>query len=569
MDRVRQCVTKYPRHGLLLGSLLLAGGQGCSSLTSGTAQDLNATAAANPSPNGGSTGSLIPGGSTPEQTAAITLPFAAQPLTQANAEDELQRANETEPQTIFVNPFKETASDPFSTFAADVDTASYDLFRSQLQNARSLPPPETVRTEEFVNYFEYDYPAPQSEDEHPFTIHLAATPDSFDTPRTMLRVGIQAQQPIAFEKKRTNLAFLVDTSGSMQDPLKLPLVKVLLSETLNVLDPEDRVSVVTYGGNTGLALPSTLAAEASTISAVIDDLGASGGTNGAQGIELAYDEVRSNFVENGINHVILCTDGDFNVGASSIEELVQLIEEQRSTGITFTAVGFGLRPNDAMMEAITNAGNGVYGVVGSEQQAKDYADERLLSTLQLVAKDLKIQVEFNQDQVYAYRLLGYENRAIADEDFRNDVVDAGEVGAGHRVTAIYELALTDEQMPKGVEATPGEQSSDDGVVEVSGDDLVLVKVRYKDVDATEQDPAQEVQATLGVGDSSKPDLDLKWAAAVAAFAELLRGSPLVDPSILDQLQNAVEEQAQRDAERTEFYELFLLARPMIEARIPK
>ncbi len=548
----------------LAGALVLGGCSG----DGATGADLNMSigpsglpGAPSPSgnPYGGSTGSLVP----TSQAAQVAVPIL--PVEERlSANDPVVDEDTDEAQTveIAVNPFTSTSSDPFSTFAADVDTASYDLFRSSVTNAHTLPSPSSVRTEEFVNYFDYGYVAPSTEDEHPFSIHLAATADYFDTPRTILRVGIQAREPIAFEKKPTNVAFLVDTSGSMEDPLKLPLVQAVLTEALKVLDPEDQVAVVTYGGSTGVSLASTPAANASQIQNVIDNLGASGGTNGAQGIQLAYDQVRSNFIEGGINHVILCTDGDFNVGPSTISELVELIEEERKSGITFTALGFGVNPNDAMMEEISNKGNGTYAIIGSEEQAKEYAEERLLSTLQMVAKDLKIQVEFNTEQVYAYRLLGYENRAIADEDFRDDLVDAGEVGAGHRVTAIYELALNDEQLPEGAEVSAGESS--DEPREVSGEDLVLVKVRYKDVEADESDAAYEVRRALSVGDLTEPDEDLQWAAGVAAFAEVLRGSPLVDPAILDQVQAVVERQADRDAERAEFLELLLLARPMIE-----
>ncbi len=515
-----------------------------------------------PSPEGGSTGSLLPNSEQIQTSTVVTVPVDPrfQEVSPVNIGPEDAEASAE----IALNPFTTTSSDPFSTFAADVDTASYDLFRSSVMNANTLPNPASVRTEEFVNYFDYDYPAPATEDEHPFAIHLAATPDYFDTPRTILRVGIQARQPIAFEKKPTNIAFLVDTSGSMQEPLKLPLVKTLLSETLKVLDPEDQIAVVTYGGNTGVQLPSTQVADGAEIEQVILELGAAGSTNGAQGIQLAYDQVRSNFIEGGINHVILCTDGDFNVGPSSTAELVELIEQERRSGVTFTALGFGLSPNDEMMEQISNKGNGIYAVIGSEDQARDYAEERLLSTLQLVAKDLKIQVEFNTDQVYAYRLLGYENRALADDEFRDDAIDAGEVGAGHRVTAIYELALDEQQVPEGAALSAGESS--DEPREISGEDIVLVKVRYKDIDATASDPAYEVQRSLAIGELSDPDPDLTWAAGMAAFAEVLRGSPLVDRTILDQVQAAVEAQIDRDEEREEFLELLLLARPLIDSR---
>lgn len=457
-----------------------------------------------------------------------------------------------------------TDQDPFSTFAADVDTASYDLFRSSLENSGQLPEQSWVRTEEFINYFDYDYPAPAEDAEHPFSISLRATTNFLDNPRALLSVGIQAKEPPPFERKAANLAFLVDVSGSMQDSTKLPLVKRLLTETLGVLDVEDRVSVVTYASGTRVALPSTPVSESAQIVQVINGLSAGGSTNGAGGIQLAYDQVEQNWLEGGINHVILCTDGDFNVGVSSIDGLVDLIETKRETGITFTAVGFGMVPNDAMMEEISNKGNGVYGAIATEEQATEYAHERMLSSLNFVAKDLKIQVEFNPKYVYAYRLLGYENRALLDDDFRDDVIDAGEVGAGHRVTALYELALDPDQLPAG--ASTGGAAQADLQREIASDDLVLVKVRYKDVDATLEDAAYEVQQSLAHDGLTKPDDDLAWAGAVAYFAEILKQSEYMTPELLPELETVVKAQAGRDDQRDEFIRLFEQARPLVELR---
>jgi Ca-activated chloride channel family protein len=360
------------------------------------------------------------------------------------------------------------------------------------------------------------------------------------------------------------LAFLIDVSGSMQDPLKLPLVKKLLMETLEMLDPEDRVSVVTYASGTRVALPSTLVAERATLEAVISDLSPSGATNGAGGIQLAYREVRSEWIEGGVNHVVLCTDGDFNVGVSSTTELVKLIEDERESGVTFTAVGFGAGPNDAMLEEISNHGNGIYGAVGTQAQAEEYAHERMLSTLYHVAKDMKIQVEFNPELVWAYRLLGYENRAIADDDFRDDAVDAGEVGAGHRVTALYELAFDESGLPAGIEV--GEGSTSELTRKIGAEDLVQVRVRYKEVGASEDDAAFEVVRALPESALTKPDLDLAWAGAVAEFAELLKESPTANRALLSEIAAVIEAQAGRDAERDEFIELFQQARPLLEAR---
>lgn len=460
------------------------------------------------------------------------------------------------------NPFVSAASDPLSTFASDVDTASYDLFRSVLQNEGRLLPVQSVRSEEFINSFQYDYPAPARDATHPFAIDIAASPDFLGTERTLLRVGVQALPLAEFEKKPANIAFLIDVSGSMQDELKLPLVKRLLIETLEVLNEDDRVAIVTYANGTGVALASS-PASSKTIPSVIDDLTAGGSTAGASGLDLAYEQVQAHFIEGGINHVILCTDGDFNVGPSSTAELVRAIELKRQTGITFTAVGFGTQPNDQMLEAISNKGNGVYGIVGSQEQATTYAHERMLSSVQLVAKDLKIQVEFNPEHVYAYRLIGYEDRALTDEQFRDDAVDAGEVGAGHRVTALYDLALKQQDLPENATLTEGEGQGEQQVIAPS--DLALVHVRYKHLDADVEDAAFETQQALAVSAIADPDLDLRWAGSVAAFAELLRGNPYVTGDMLDPIATnlAMVVAEKDDPAKREFIQLFEQARPML------
>jgi Ca-activated chloride channel homolog len=470
---------------------------------------------------------------------------------------------------IATNPYVDVSHDPLSTFAVDVDTASYDIFRRDVLNGR-LPTPSTVRLEEFVNYFDYDYPAPEAGADEPFSISLAAAPSFIDNGTTLLRVGIQGELAPEFEKKPANLVFLVDVSGSMQSAEKLPLVQSVLNQAVGILEEQDTVSIVTYASGTGVALEPTPAADADAIRAVINNLTAGGSTNGAGGIQLAYEQARAAYLEGGINHVILCTDGDFNVGVSTTDGLVDLIEEERKSGVTFTALGFGANNNDAMMEAVSNAGNGMYGVIATAAQAETYVAERLLHNLTLIAKDVKIQVEFNPEHVAAYRLLGYENRAIADQDFRNDTVDAGEIGAEHRVTALYELVMTGGQVPS-VEDAPEMDSGEpfDGEAEVAAEDLVLVKVRYKDVDASEQDEAYEVARSLTPEDvASSPndlDADFRWAMAIAAFAEILKGSPYAEMSNLPQLESIFVEQAERDNERSEFAALFSTTQNMLSA----
>jgi Ca-activated chloride channel family protein len=467
------------------------------------------------------------------------------------------------------NPFVMVVHDPLSTFAVDVDTASYDIFRRDAQSG-SLPAPDSVRVEEYVNYFAYDYPQREYDAEVPFQIDLAAAPSLYGAQRTLLRVGLQGKKaPPPSLKKPTNLVFLVDVSGSMSSPDRLPLAQQVATQTLDLLEPTDTVSLVTYASGTAVRLAPTPASERATIVQAIQGLSAGGSTAGASGLDLAYQEAEAGFIPQGLNHIILCTDGDFNVGPSSTAELLDLIRQRRQSGVTFTALGFGAgNLNDAMLEAISDAGNGFYGVISSEDQAARYVDERMLSTLSLIARDMKVQVEFNPELVSAYRLIGYEDRAIADQDFRNDKVDAGEIGAGHRVTALYELVLSGATLPQASGAPPAETGEPfAGEREVSGSDLVQVKIRYKGVNATDADPALEVSASLSpaaiAASVEGADPDLAWAISVASFAELLKRSPYADGAALDTIARVFESQRDRDADRQEFYGLFKSARALL------
>ena len=466
------------------------------------------------------------------------------------------------------NPFVFASDDPFSTFGVDVDTASYDIFRRNIQLYESLPDPRSVRLEEYVNYFPYDYEAPSSDSEIPFTIDLEAAPSPY-AETTLLRVGIKGMEAPEEEPKPANVVFLIDVSGSMSSVTKLPLVKTVLNETLSILAPTDTVSIVTYASGVGVRLAPTQVSEAATISEAINALSAGGATNGAGGIQLAYEQAQAAFIEGGINHVVLCTDGDFNVGASSSDALVELIEEKRKTGITLTVLGFGTgNLNDAMMEAVSNAGNGVYGVIATDDQAVAYVHQRMLSNLHFIAKDMKIQVHFNPEIVFAYRLLGYENNAIADEDFTNDAVDAGEIGAGHTVTALYELVFEGQSIPEAEGAPLATDGTDYvGDLEILPEHMAMVRVRYKAVEATEEDPARQVElgiATEAIADTTESASgDFQWAVSVAAFAELLKESPYASYPVLPRIQTMLEAQVGDDAERAEFLELFGTASGLI------
>ncbi len=469
---------------------------------------------------------------------------------------------------VGTNPFTLTAHDPLSTFAADVDTASYDLFVRDIE-AGALPQPDSVRLEEYVNSFRYDYEAPADDAADPFSLFLDAAPSVLND-TTTLRVGMQAVQPPPEEKRPANLVFLVDISGSMTSSEKLPLVKQVLRQTLGILDPTDTVSIVTYAGSTGVALVPTPVSQRAQIEAVINGFEAGGSTAGAAGIDLAYGQAQNAFLEGGINHVILCSDGDFNVGPASTEELVELIEQKRTSGITLTVLGFGVgNLNDAMMEMISNKGNGIYGVISSERSAARYVEERMLSSFNIVAKDVKLQVEFNPEHVLAYRLLGYENRAINDDDFRDDGIDAGEIGAGHQVTALYELVLTGKPIPAPSEApaiVDGEPFA--GEREIDAADMALVKIRYKQPAATAEDIAQEVSASIATADIApllqSADPDLAWALSIAAFAEIIKGSPYADKQSLPTISDIVAADAKTDGYRLEFAEHFAVATGLIE-----
>jgi Ca-activated chloride channel family protein len=499
-------------------------------------------------------------------SSGTTAPGVPAPVGSASGGEGAAENPDMPQQVLPTNPFVITEHDPLSTFAADVDTASYDIFTSSVTSG-SLPPAATVRLEEFVNYFHYGYQAPAADAKAPFSISLAAAP-ALDPSTLLLRVGIQGRMP-AVEKRPANLVFLIDVSGSMAARNKLSLVQYTVTEALSVLDPSDEISIVTYSGSTAVRLNPTPVKQAQYIESVVASLTAGGGTDGGAGLQLAYEQAQKGFIEGGINHVLLCTDGDFNLGIADPDQLVAFITKERESGITFTALGYGANPNDAMMERVSDAGNGTYSVIYSEAAADGYVSDRLLSSLDYIAKDMKIQVEFNPAKVYAYRLLGYEDRAIADQDFRNDVVDAGEVGAGHRVTALYQLVLAGGAIPvSSTGPAPQDGALYSGPTEVAADDYALVKVRYKAPDATAADAALEVNQPLGatgVADSwSALDPDFQWAYAVASFAEILKDSPYATKSALNTIGNIIAQPVHDGvAEREQFRASFEKAKPLI------
>jgi Ca-activated chloride channel family protein len=419
------------------------------------------------------------------------------------------------------NEFKLAQTDPYSTFSIDVDTASYANSRRMIEDGQ-LPPPDAIRIEEFVNYFPYDYPAPDGE--HPFSVNVEVGGAPWAPQHRLVRVGLKGQETLAADRKASNLVFLMDVSGSMNSPDKLPLLKKALHMLVQELDERDTVSIVVYAGASGLALEPTNCDYSVNIHMALEGLSAGGSTNGGAGIELAYRLAAENFIEGGINRVILATDGDFNVGVSSDGDLVRLIEKKAKTGVFLSVLGFG-RGNlqDSKMEQLANKGNGNYAYIDSEMEARKVLVEEMGSTLETIAKDVKIQVEFNPAEVQAYRLIGYENRILATQDFNDDKKDAGEIGAGHNVTALYEI------VPVGVELdVPGiDPLRYQEPKNLTGDaftgELMLLKLRYKQPDEDESTllttPVMDKGATFDeLGDETR------FAATVAAFGMILRGS---------------------------------------------
>jgi Ca-activated chloride channel homolog len=418
-----------------------------------------------------------------------------------------------------------TAEIPVSTFSIDTDTASYAWVRRLLSQG-TLPTPEQVRTEELVNYFPYDYPLPETR-EQPFRPDVVVFPSPWNKATRIVRIGIKGFDIAPRARPAANLVFLVDTSGSMNEPDKLPLVKASLKLLLDRLEPADRVALVTYAGAAGVALQPTPASDRAGILAAIDSLGAAGSTAGAAGISEAYALARRSFVEGGVNRVILATDGDFNVGISDDDSLTRVIETERRSGIFLSVLGFGQgNYNDALMQRLAQNGNGSASYIDGLDEAQKVLQAEATSTLFPVAKDVKIQVEFNPSKVSEYRLIGYETRLLDRTDFKNDMVDAGEVGAGTTVTALYEIA------PAGSSARLSEDlrygQAPPAAAPAPSSELGFLKIRYKlPSEETSRLIEQPISGGREIADLSKAPDDARFAAAVAALSQKLKGSPEV------------------------------------------
>ncbi|MDO5674487.1 MAG: VWA domain-containing protein, partial [bacterium] len=418
------------------------------------------------------------------------------------------------------NAFKDTLQNPLSTFSIDVDTASYSNLRRFI-GRNQMPPKDAVRIEEMINYFDYDYPSPQGQ--HPFSLNTEIGPCPWNAEHRLVHIGLQGKKPDD-TPRRSNLVFLIDSSGSMDEPSKLPLLKQSFKLLLEQLGENDRISIVAYAGSAGVVLPATPASQQKKILAALESLQAGGSTAGGQGIGLAYELAMQNFIRGGNNRVILATDGDFNVGVSSSAELVRLVEEKRKGGVYLTILGFGGgNYKDGRMEQISKAGNGNYFYIDTIREAEKVFVRDMQANLFTIAGDVKMQVEFNPEHVAAWRLIGYENRVMAREDFEDDQKDAGELGAGHSVTALYEIVPPGAKSSVKTGAPLKYQKPVQKKTAGYAKELMTLKLRYKPLGSkTSKLLEQPVPATaLSLGQTSD---NFRFSAAVAAFGMLLRDS---------------------------------------------
>ncbi len=473
---------------------------------------------------------------------------------------------------IIETPFVATEQAPLSTFSIDVDTASYSKIRQYLNQSNSMPNPNMVRIEEMINYFEYEYSGPK--DDTPFAAHMAVAQCPWNLEHRLVRIGLQARKIDTKNRPKANIVFLLDVSGSMNEPNKLPLVKKSLSLLAAQLTENDNVAIVVYAGAAGCVLPSTNGANKQAILSSLEHLNAGGSTNGGQGIQLAYSIAKEHFIEGGVNRVILCTDGDFNVGVTGDSTLVEMMQANAKSNIFLTCLGFGMgNYNDTMMEKISNQGNGIYGMIDNEIEARRMMVEQLAGTLVTVAKDVKIQVDFNPNKVAGYRLIGYEDRRLANKDFDNDQKDAGEIGAGHRVTALYEVIPAG----KSIDVTPkndGEASkyqqkpkaepkpADPVVGSEFASELLTLKVRYKQPEGSISSKQEFVLNESDRDKQPQVDRDMQWATAVAEFGLLLRRSNMAPNADWSRMLERAEMATQGDAYRLECVQMMRKARSL-------
>ena len=497
--------------------------------------------------------------SSPATKQSLKASPAAKQLPQdsSSLRDELGEADSNETYApIEENPFQKVSNNPLSTFAIDVDAASYSNVRRFINEGR-LPPKDAVRIEELINYFTYDYPQPKGDD--PFSITTEISQAPWNPVHKLVHIGLQGKNISNENLPPSNLVFLLDVSGSMNDPNKLPLLKSAFSLLVDELAEKDKVSIVVYAGAAGVVLPPTPGNQKDKILAAINKLESGGSTAGGEGIQQAYKLAKENFISSGNNRVIIATDGDFNVGLSSDAELVKLIEQKREEGVFLTVLGFGTgNLQDTKMEKLANKGNGNYAYIDNLLEANKVLVKEMGGTLLTIAKDVKIKVGFNPDKVQAYRLIGYENRRLQNRDFQDDTKDAGELGAGHSVTALYEIipvgVKSDVKFPEVTDSN--EQQNSETPATYGTNDLMEVKLRYKQPQGTTSQLLTYPVVDRGVKLENASN-NFKFSAAVAAFGMVLRDSQYKGTASFEQvLKLANQSQAEDlDGYRAEFIRL--------------
>ncbi|UFH31827.1 von Willebrand factor type A domain-containing protein [Chryseobacterium sp. C-71] len=466
---------------------------------------------------------------------------------------QIQKQDNEEYDAFVENPFELTKNQSVSTFSIDVDKAAYSNIRRMINNGEYVNK-NTVRIEEMINYFKYDYPQPKND--QPFSINTEYNDSPWNSKLKLLKIGLQGKEIPTDKLPNSNFVFLIDVSGSMDEPNKLPLLKSSFKVLLDQLRPTDKVGIVVYAGSAGMVLPPTSAKEKNKIIEALDKLQAGGSTAGGQGIELAYKLAQENFIKNGNNRVIIATDGDFNVGASSTGDLQTLVEEKRKSGVFLTCLGFGMGNfKDNRMETLANKGNGNYAYIDNLQEANKFLGKEFAGSMYAIAKDVKIQIEFNPKYVKSYRLIGYENRKLKNEDFTNDKIDAGELGSGHTVTALYEVIPNDvnsEFLPKESDLKYTKNTNDENF----NDELATVKFRYKKPDGDTSSEIVQVVKNTNQSFSSSSD-DFKFASSVAWFGLVLRNSALIKNKDLKEIENLAKKGRGKDDEgyRAEFVRL--------------
>ena len=496
-----------------------------------------------------------------EEEVEVTSNEAALMEPSANATSKMILSSPPPPQQrnaetykeIKENSFVAVAQQPVTTFSADVDRAAYANVR-RIIGYGQIPPKDAVRIEEMVNYFDYDYPAPEEGSVSPLRVSPELAPAPWNPNHLLLRIGLQAKKIDLAKAPPSNIVFLIDVSGSMDEDNKLPLLKSSFKMLLGQLRPDDKIAIVTYANGTKVALSSTSVKDKEKIIKVLDNLYASGGTSGGRGIQLAYEQAQKSFIKNGNNRIILATDGDFNIGINNTTDLEKFIEKQRESGIYMSVLGFGIgNYRDDMAETIADKGNGNYAYIDNITEAKKVLVNELSGTLFAVAKDVKLQLEFNPKYVKEYKLIGYENRMLANEDFTNDKKDAGEIGAGHTVTALYELVPSDGKVAQSLRYQSQELNE-----KGKGNELGFLKIRYKDPKVKD---AKSVEITEPLVFNKKAlketSTDYRFAASVVEFGILLRDNSNKANATYDQVIELAEGAIGKDPEgyRKEFVRL--------------